>query len=66
MHGLPRATPGSAGLDLAASRDVILFNTHGVTLVPTSALGALPEGCLGLHIGRSSNHKVGLAWSYRC
>lgn len=31
-------------LDLAASQDVILSNTDGVTLVPTSVLGTLPEG----------------------
>lgn len=60
IHDLPRATPGSAVLDLAANQDVILSNTDGVTLVPMSVLGTLPEGCTGLLIGRSSNYKVGL------
>lgn len=60
VHDLPRATPGSAGLDLAASKDMIFSQTEGVVLIPTSVKGTLPEGVTGLLIGRSSNYKKGL------
>lgn len=57
IHHLPRATPGSAGLDLAALTDVILSNWDGIHLIPTSVLGVLPSRTVGLIIGRSSNYK---------
>lgn len=57
---MPRATPGSAGLDLASQQDLILSQEEGVSLVPTSVKGTLPEGTTGLIIGRSSNYKRGL------
>ena len=54
---MPRATPGSAGLDLASCDDVIFSRWDGVSLVSTSTLGTLPQGTVGLIIGRSSNYK---------
>lgn len=54
---MPRATPGSAGLDLASCDDVIFSRWDGVSLVSTSTLGTLPQGTVGLIIGRSSNCK---------
>lgn len=57
---MPRATPGSAGLDLAAQVDTIISIEEGVVLIPTAVKGTLPEGVTGLIIGRSSNYKKGL------
>lgn len=60
IHELPRATPGSAGLDLASKTDLIISMEEGTVLVPTAVLGTLPEGITGLLLGRSSNFKKGL------
>lgn len=56
MHDLPRATPGSAGLDLASSKDIIVSKWDGVTLIPTNVKGTLLPQTVGLIIGRSSNY----------
>lgn len=57
IHDLPRATPGSARLDLAASKDMIFSSTDGVQLIPTSVLSTLPNRVTRLLIRRSSNYK---------
>ena len=57
IHELPRATPGSAGLDLASSKDMILSKWDGIALVPTSMKGTLLPQTVGLIIGRSSNYQ---------
>lgn len=44
IHHLPRATPGSAGLDLAALTDIIISSWDGVHLISTSVSGTLPPG----------------------
>lgn len=59
IHDLLRATPGSAGLDISATQDAILSSWDSVSLVPTTILGTLPEGTVGLLLGRSSNFKNG-------
>lgn len=56
IHDLPRATPGSAGLDLASSKDIIVSKWDGVTLIPTNVKGTLLPQTVGLIIGRSSNY----------
>lgn len=57
IHHLPRATPGSAGLDLASSEDILLSKWDGVFLVPTNILGTLLPQTVGFIVGRSSNYK---------
>lgn len=54
---MPRATPGSAGLDLASTKDLILTKWDGVAIVPTGVQGQLLPQTVGLIIGRSSNYK---------
>ena len=56
IHELPRATPGSAGLDLASSKDMFLSKWDGISLVPTSMKGTLLPQTVGL-IGRSYNYQ---------
>lgn len=56
IHSLPRATSGSAGLDLASTQDMILSKWDGVTLIPTGIRGTLLPQTVGLIIGRSSNY----------
>lgn len=56
IHELSRATPGSAGLDLASAKDLILSKWDGVALVPTHVKGQLLPQTVGLIIGRSSNY----------
>lgn len=56
VHNLPRATPKSAGLDLAVDKDYLLSLWDGVHLLETSVKGKLPKGTFGLIIKRSSNY----------
>ena len=51
---LLRATPGSAGLDFSSTTTTILTPDILVTLIPTGVAGPLPEGIVGLVLGRSS------------
>ena len=57
IHDLPRTTPGSAGLDLASSQDLILSKWEGVSLIPTKLSGQLLPQTVGLIVGRSSNYQ---------
>lgn len=57
IHDLPRATPGSAGLDLASTQDLIVSKWDGVVQVPTGVVGRLLPQTVGLVIGRSSNYQ---------
>ena len=54
------ATKGSAGLDLASSKDYELTEIHKVYLIGTNVYGPLPKGLVGLIIGRSSVTLKGL------
>ena len=54
---LPRATPGSAGLDLAIDKDYMLSLYEEMQLVDTGFKGLLSSGTFGFIIGRSSNYK---------
>ena len=54
------ATKGSAGLDLASSKDYELTEIHKVYLIGTNVYGPLPKGLVGLMIGRSSVTLKGL------
>lgn len=60
INELVRGTPGSAGLDLPSSQYLILTPESEVMLIPTGIFGPLPEGHLGLIIGRSSIAKAGI------
>ena len=54
---MPRATPGSAGLDLASSKDMFLSKWDGIALVPTSVKVTLLPQTVGLIIGKSFNYQ---------
>ena len=49
-----QSTPGSAGLDLSSTTATILTPDVPVTPIPTGVAGPLPEGIVGLVLGRSS------------
>ena len=49
-----QSTPGSAGLDLSSTTATILTPNTRVTPIPTGVAGPLPEGIVGLVLGRSS------------
>ena len=51
---LLKATPGNAGLDLSSTTATILTPDMPVTLTPMGVAGPLPEGIVGLVLGRSS------------
>ena len=48
-----QSTPGSAGLDLSSTNETILTPDVPVTPIPTGVAGPLPEGVVGLVLGRS-------------
>ena len=48
-----QSTPGSAGLDLSSITATILTPDVPVTLIPMGVAGPLPEGIVGLVLGRS-------------
>lgn len=60
IHDLPRATPGSAGLDLAAQKDYVLSPLDGIVVIETWVKGSLPSGLFGLILGRSSGKDKGV------
>ena len=49
-----QSIPGSAGLDLSSTTATILTPNTRVTPIPTGVAGPLPEGIVGLVLGRSS------------
>ena len=49
-----QSIPGSAGLDLSSTTATILTPDVPVTPIPTGVAGPLPEGIVGLVLGRSS------------
>ena len=49
-----QSTPGSAGLDLSSTTATILTRDVPVTPIPKGVAGPLPEGIVGLVLGRSS------------
>lgn len=49
-----QSTPGSAGLDLSSTNETILTPDVPVTPIPTGVAGPLPEGVVGLVLGRGS------------
>jgi dUTPase len=53
-----RATPGSAGLDLSPSAQYALTPEMGTQTIPTGVYGPLPEGTIGLILGKNTS------WSY--
>lgn len=57
IHELPRATPGSAGLDLDSAEDVLLSKWDGAALIPTFVKCQLLPQTVGQVIGCSSNYK---------
>ena len=57
---MARGSPGSAGLDLPASRHVIITPEDEIHIVPTGVFGPLPKNTMGLVLGRSSALKAGL------
>ena len=50
---LLRATPGTTGLDLSSTTATILTPDVLVTLIPMGVTNPLPEGIVGLVLGRS-------------
>lgn len=58
---LLRATSGSAGLDLNSSTSAILTPDMPPITVPTGIKGPLPEGVVGLILGRSSPSLQGVS-----
>ncbi|XP_076797844.1 deoxyuridine 5'-triphosphate nucleotidohydrolase-like [Arvicanthis niloticus] len=55
-----RAARGSAGLDLCATTRLVLTPQMGLQLVHSDFKGRLPEGTVGLLIGRRSTTKQGV------
>ena len=49
-----QSTPGGLGLDLGSTMATILTPDEPVTPIPTGVAGPLPEGIVGLVLGRSS------------
>lgn len=60
MESARRATRGSAGLDLCATTRLVLTPQMGPQLVDSDFKGPLPEGTVGLLIGRSSTTMQGV------
>ena len=60
VHSLYRATPGSTGLDLSSTTYTVLTPDMGPQSLSTGVYGPLPEGTLGLILGRSSSTMEGL------
>ena len=56
-----RSTRGSTGLDLSFTTATILTPDMPVTLIPTGVAGPLPEGIVGLVLGRSSLSLQGIS-----
>ena len=54
-------TPGSAGLDLSSNTATILTPDVLVTPIPMGVAGPLPEGIVGLVLGRSSLSLQGIS-----
>lgn len=54
IQELLRATPGSAGLDLSSTAYTVLTPEMGMQALPTGVYGPLPQGTVGLLLGRSS------------
>lgn len=57
IHNLPKTTPGSARLDLAIAKDMILSKWDGISLVSTFIKGQLLPQTIDRIIGRSSNYQ---------
>lgn len=55
-----RATPGSAGLDLSSSIYTVLTPEMGMQALATGVYGPLPNGTVGLLLGRGSTTMKGL------
>uniref|UniRef100_UPI0040388CF6 deoxyuridine 5'-triphosphate nucleotidohydrolase-like n=1 Tax=Callospermophilus lateralis TaxID=76772 RepID=UPI0040388CF6 len=60
IRALLRATPDSAGLDLASSESVVIPSDSSVLAIPTKIYGPLPKGTFGLILGRSSASLQGI------
>jgi dUTPase len=60
ITGLLCATPGSAGLDFSASTQYALTPEIGTQTIPTGVYGPLPEGTIGLILGKNSLTLKGL------
>uniref|UniRef100_A0A8C0BZ93 dUTPase-like domain-containing protein n=1 Tax=Buteo japonicus TaxID=224669 RepID=A0A8C0BZ93_9AVES len=59
IYDLQPATTGSAGLDLATAADLSMKEQR-IYIVGTAIFGPLPDGMLGLRIGRSSAMTQGI------
>lgn len=62
-HTLPcpkRATPGSAGIDMAATHDAVIAPGNAVTPIRLGFAVAIPEGHVGLLMSRSGFGKHGV------
>ncbi|RWS19811.1 endogenous retrovirus group K member 9 Pol protein-like protein [Leptotrombidium deliense] len=59
-HRPNRISRGDPHLDLCASTGTILTPDMGVQIIPTNTYGPLPEGTIGLLLGRSSDALKGL------
>jgi hypothetical protein len=66
IENLFLATPGSTGLDLSPTSQYVLMPDLGVQIIPTRVYGPLPQGMVGLILGRSSMIINGITGLSRC
>ena len=62
---LSPATQGNTALDISSSQDIIVNHGETPTIISAGIFGLLPEGTVGLLLGRSGLNFPGSSNSYR-